>query len=210
LSRANEWIERTIPPGCSRYYAILHADKEAREYLQAITALLGIWSQLGFCSTEPEIAMRKIDWWRAELTGEHCEHPLSQLLESDLTDKQDLSGQLLDILTGYAELIQFGSPSTDEANKLFHWSTGAAACLVLTGVENTTNNPVARAGVALSRFRCWRYLPEHINNKLMCLPMTVLQANGFSPEQLQPGSEDAALSEFFSQQLVVCWLNNKY
>ena len=146
--------------------------------------------------------MHKIDWWRAEISAQQCEHPLSQLLASALTNNQQLSEQLLDALNGYADLLQFGSPSTDEANKLFHWSTGAVACLALTGVENTTDNPVARAGVALSRFRCWRFLPNHINAKLLCLPLSVLEANDVSPVQLQPGSEEPALNTFFERELL--------
>ncbi len=198
---AQEWIDSAIPAGSSRYYAILHADTDAREYLQLVTTLISIWSQLAFNSQEPEVTMRKTDWWRAELSGEHRAHPITQLLEPYLNKDPGLANHLLDILSGYADLLQFGSPSTDEANKLFHWSTGAVACLTLTGVENTVNNPVARAGVALSRFRCLRHLPDHINARLLCLPLTSLEANGLSPKQLQPGVEDPALDTFFKQQL---------
>jgi len=199
---AQEWIDRAIPPGSSRYYAILHADNDTRDHLQAITALINIWSRLAFKGHDPEIALRKIDWWRAELSGEHCEHPLTQLIESSIANNQELDKHLLEVLGGYADLLQFGSPSTDEANKLFHWTTGAVACLALTGAKNTVNNPVARAGVVLSRFRCMRYLPEHIKAKLLCLPLTLLEANELSPAQLQPGSDDPALASFFRQQLL--------
>lgn len=197
----SEWINRAIPAGSGRYYAMLHADDDAREHLQAVTALIGIWSQTAFGRSEPEIALRKIDWWRAEIAGEHCEHPLTRLLLPNIDSKKDLRPHLLDILKGYAELLQYGSPSTDEANKLFHWSTGAIACLALTGAENTVNNPVARAGVALSRFRCLRCLPEHINAKLLCLPMSLLEAESLSPAQFQPGSDDPTIITFFSRQL---------
>ena len=200
-SFSKEWIDRAIPPGSSRYYAVLHADDESREKLKAIISLVSIWSRLAFNSSDAEITLRKVDWWRTELSRENCEHPLTQLLASTLAGDANLTKHLLDILGGYADLVQFGSPSTDEANKLFHWSTGAVACLALTGVENTVNNPVARAGVVLSRFRCLRYLPEHVNAKLLCLPLTALEANGLSPAQLQPGSKDPALIAFFEQQL---------
>ena len=201
LSFSQEWIDRAIPPGSSRYYAVLHADSETRNRLKAITALIGIWSGLAFNGPDPEITLRKVDWWRTELAEESYKHPLTQLLESALSSNENLGKQLLEVLGGYADLIQFGSPSTDEANKLFHWSTGAVACLALTGVENTVNNPVARAGVALSRFRCLRYLPDHVNARLLCLPLAALETNGLSPAQLQPGSKDPALTAFFQQQL---------
>lgn len=196
-----EWLHRTIPAGSGRYYAILHADDDKREHLQAVTALISIWSQAAFARHDPEIALRKIDWWRSEITGEHREHPITQLLHSNPASTETASRHLLDILQGYAELLQYGSPSTDEANKLFHWSTGATACLALTGAENTVNNPVARAGVALSRFRCLRCLQQHIDAKLLCLPMSVLEANKLSPSQLQPGAGNPSLNAFFSQQL---------
>lgn len=195
-----EWIERAVPPGSSRYYAMLHASKEDRPRLQAITALIGIWSQLAFNSNETDIALRKFEWWREELDGIHQQHPLSIRLQQ-LPALPQQASRLQEILSGYAEVLQFGSPSTDEANKLFHWNTGAVACLALTGVENTHDNPVARAGVALSRFRCLRHLPAHINSKLLCLPLTVLEANNISPAQLQPGSDDPLVQTFLQQQL---------
>jgi phytoene synthase len=195
-----EWIERAIPAGSSRYYAMLHASDEDRPRLQTITALIGIWSQLAFNSNETDIALRKIEWWREELNGTHQQHPLSVQLQQLPAAPQQAS-RLQEILSGYAELLQFGSPSTDEANKLFHWNTGAIACLALTGAENTHDNPVARTGVVLSRFRCLRHLPEHINSKLLCLPMTVLEANNISPAQLQPGSGDPVVQTFLQQQL---------
>lgn len=197
----SDWINRAIPAGSGRYYAILHADDDTRSHLQTITALISIWSQTAFGRNEPEIALRKIDWWRAEIAGEHCQHPLTQQLQLNLETTGNVRAHLLEILKGYSELLQYGSPSTDEANKLFHWSTGATACLALTGAENTVNNPVARAGVALSRFRCLRCLPEHVHAKLLCLPMTVLEAENLSPAQFQPGSDDPAITAFFSRQL---------
>ena len=57
------------------------------------------------------------------------------------------------------------------------------------------------AGVALSRFRCLRYLPDHVNARLLCLPLAALEAKGLSPAQLQHGSKEPALTTFFQQQL---------
>jgi len=198
----DEWIEKAIPPGSGRYYALLHSDNNALS-LRAITTLISIWSRLGFTSRETEVARRKLDWWRNELQGNDYQHPVTIALQPYLVEHPDLLSQLNSLLDGYGSLLRHGSPSTEQANHTFHKLTGGAACTALCGsqLSETDKLIVSRTGIVLSQIRCLRYLRQHVANGLLCLPIASLEQAGISPQMLTADNTSTSLKNYLTSTL---------
>ena len=194
-----EWIEQAIPPGSGRYYALLHSDPELQTQQQLITTLVSIFSKLGFQSREVEVAKHKLQWWRQELEKESFNHPVMAAF-NNVTPV--MKSQLKQLLNSYGSLIESGSPSTDLQNQQFHLDTGAAACHLLCDTRDTIQT-VSDAGVVLSRFRCFRYLRQHVDSGLLCLPISSLETADISPAQLTPAARNKAVSDYFTSELTV-------
>lgn len=197
-----QWIEKAIPPGSGRYYALLHADNNPQP-LRAIATLISIWSKLAFNNREIEIARRKLDWWRDELHKDTCQHPITNALQAHLLERPALREQLIEILKGYGSLLEHGSPSTDQANQTFHALTGGTSCVALCDSEltNQDRDAVVQAGIVLSRFRCLRYLRQHVACGLLCLPLTSLEAADVTPDMLTIENNSDSLKEFLDNAL---------
>lgn len=195
-SDVEEWIDRAIPAGSGRYYALLHSDPSLQEKQRYVATLVSIFSKLGFQSREVEVVKHKLDWWRQELERESFSHPVTSALGSvNPVERQ----QLIRLLNGYGSLLEAGSPSTDEQNHQFHLDTGAAACHLLCGTHN--NEAVTQAGVVLSKFRCLHYLTQHVNSGLLCIPMSSLDTAGISPALLTPSTCTDAVINYLSEEL---------
>ncbi len=203
----DEWIDKAIPAGSGRYYALLHSDSDLQKQQRLIVALVSIFSQLGFQSREIEVAKHKLEWWRQELEKESFNHPVMVAL-ANTSPPANLNSHTLQttfkrlkvLLNGYGTLLDSGSPSSDEQNQQFHLATGAAACQLLCSTE--TDEPiVSDAGVALSKFRCFRHLREHVDHGLLCLPMSVLDTQDISPALLTPTAADEKVKAFLTKAL---------
>ena len=191
----SQWIEQAIPAGSGRYYALLHADPQWQQRQKLITALISIFSKLGFQSQEIEVAKHKLEWWRHELQNTSFQHPVTNALQA-IAPTEDNSDRLIQLLNGYGALLEQGSPASVEANDKFHLDTGANACHLLCGT--TENHPVVtRAGNALSKLRCYRYLRQHVEKGLLCIPMSTLESAGVSSADLSPASNNVEVAKFF-------------
>jgi len=138
-SDVDEWINKAIPAGSGRYYALLHSGSGLQKQQRLITTLVSIFSQLGFQSREIEVAKHKLEWWRQELEKESFDHPVMvALADSTATADATATDTLLPVtrkhlkvlLEGYGALLDSGSPSSDEQNQQFHLNTGGTACQV--------------------------------------------------------------------------------
>jgi len=207
-SDVDEWINKAIPAGSGRYYALLHSGSGLQKQQRLITTLVSIFSQLGFQSREIEVAKHKLEWWRQELEKESFDHPVMvALADSTATADATATDTLLPVtrkhlkvlLEGYGALLDSGSPSSDEQNQQFHLNTGGTACQLICSTDNDTS--VANAGVALSKFRCHRYLRQHVDHGLLCLPMSSLDAAGISPALLTPAAADEKVKNFIAGAL---------
>lgn len=193
----NEWIEQAVPAGSGRYYALLHSDPSLQEKQRLLATVISIFSKLGFQSREVEVVKHKLDWWREELGLKTFRHPVTSALGS-ISDVE--RQHLQQLLNGYGSLLESGSPSTDEQNQQFHLDTGAVACQILCGTHS--NQAVADTGIALSKFRCLRYLRQHVDSGLLCLPLSSLDAAEISPALLTPTASTDAVENFLSKELL--------
>ena len=202
-SDVDEWIDSAIPAGSGRYYALLHSDPGLQKQQRLNATVVSIFSKLGFQSREIEVAKHKLEWWRQELEKESFNHPVMAALVNT-TATQTLSAatqkRLKTLLHGYGQLLDSGSPSSDEQNQQFHLDTGAAACQLICATESD-EAVVAGVGVALSKFRCFRYLRQHVDHGLLCLPMSSLDAAGISPALLTPAAADEKVKIFLTEAL---------
>ena len=192
-----EWFDQAIPAGSARYYALLHSHPELQEKQRLVTTLISIFSKLGFQSREVEVAKHKLEWWRQELEKETFSHPV---MVAFTTMTPVIRSQLKQLLNGYATLLESGSPSTDQQNQQFHSDTGAVACHLLCDTQEG-NESVHNAGVVLSRFRCLRYLRQHVDSGLLCLPISSLEAVDISPALLTPAANNEAVNAYFATEL---------
>lgn len=193
----HEWIEQAIPAGSGRYYALLHSDPALQQNQRLVATLISIFSKLGFQSREVEVARHKLDWWRQELEKDTYSHPVMAAFDS-VTPV--MRAQLTQLLSGYGTLLESGSPSTDEQNLKFHLDTGAVAFHLLSGTQSD-NTTVSDAGIVLSRFRCIRYLRQHVDSGLLCLPMSSLDAAEISPALLTPTASNEIVGKYLSAEL---------
>jgi len=192
-----EWISRAVPDGSGRYYALLHADDTDAQRQKLITALISIFSQIGFQSREIEVAKQKALWWQQELLKDKFQHPVMLALrDQDLTPAA--LHQLQHLLDAYTSLLTQGSPSGDTENFNFHLHTGSTACYLLANTE-AQDEVLRNTGIALSKFRCYRYLRMHIERGLLCLPISTLEAANISPADLVPGQHNEKLETFFQR-----------
>ena len=202
-SDVDEWIDSAIPAGSGRYYALLHSDPGLQKQQRLNATVVSIFSKLGFQSREIEVAKHKLEWWRQELEKESFNHPVMAALVNT-TATETLSAathkRLKTLLHGYGQLLDSGSPSSDEQNQQFHLDTGAAACQLICATESD-EAVVAGVGVALSKFRCFRYLRQHVDHGLLCLPMSSLDAAGISPALLTPAAADEKVKIFLTEAL---------
>ncbi len=199
MSGADEWIEQAVPPGSGRYYALLHSDPELQQKQRLVSTLISIFSKIGFQSREIEVAKHKLEWWRCELEKETFQHPVMVALDNANPSPQ--TRQMLQVLlVSYSMLLQSGSPSTDNENKHFHLHTGAGACHLLCDADGEIA-ALNDAGTVLSRLRCYRHLRLHVENGLLCLPMSSLESANLSPADLTPDSGNKKVSEFLKTAL---------
>ncbi len=209
----DEWVDKAIPAGSGRYYALLHSDPGLQSQQRLIATLISIFSKLGFQSREIEVAKHKLEWWRQELEKESFNHPVMVALAN--AQQPDNSEQLAKtsrsllpathkrlkiLLDGYGTLLDSGSPSSDEQNQQFHLNTGAAACHLLCA-KNSDEAVISDAGVVLSKFRCLRYLRQHVDHGLLCLPMASLDAADISPALLTPAAANDKVNGFMAESL---------
>jgi len=183
----DEWIDSAIPAGSGRYYALLHSNSALQKQQRLLATLVSIFSKLGFQSREIEVVKHKLEWWRHELEKESFNHPVMNAFDGDSVTPV-MRSQLKQLLNGYGGLLESGSPSTDEQNQQFHLDTGATACHLICSTQNSDKS-VTDAGVVLSKFRCFRYLRQHVDNGLLCLPMPSLDAAQISPALLTPATK---------------------
>jgi phytoene synthase len=76
---------RAVPPGTARYWSWLFSDRDSREPLLGIYALLAEWRALMDPGTEPGVAQIKLAWWHEELrrlAAGAPVHPISRYLAS--------------------------------------------------------------------------------------------------------------------------------
>lgn len=196
---AEEWIDKAIPAGSGRYYALLHSDPQIKTQQQLFVTLISIFSKLGFQSREIEVVRHKLDWWRQQLESESQQHPVMAEL-SQLSLVPGSKNYLTQLLNGYGMLLESGSPSSDDENQQFHLHTGAAACHLLCSTDDNTQ-VVTDIGVTLSKFRCFRYLRQHVDSGLLCIPMSLLDASDISPALLTPTASTDAVSKFLDREL---------
>lgn len=74
---------RAVPPGTARYFSWLFAERECREPLLGIYALLAEWRALIDPATERSVAQAKLAWWHEEvdrLSAGRPVHPISRHL----------------------------------------------------------------------------------------------------------------------------------
>lgn len=199
MSGADEWIEQAVPPGSGRYYALLHSDPELQQKQRLVSTLISIFSKIGFQSREIEVAKHKLEWWRCELEKETFQHPVMVALDNANPSPQTRQ-RLQVLLVSYSMLLQSGSPSTDNENKHFHLHTGAGACHLLCDADGEIA-ALNDAGTVLSRLRCYRHLRLHVENGLLCLPMSSLESANLSPADLTPDSGNKKVSEFLKTAL---------
>jgi len=202
------WTTAAAPAGSGRYYALLHSEQPFQQQQRLITTLISIFSKLGFQSREIEVAKLKLNWWRNELEKDRFDHPVTTALAESFTatgheisqpdNTLHCTDRLQILLNGYGSLLENGSPSKPESHyQNFHTATGATACQLLCNTD--TEDPVVNdVGVVLSKFRCYRYLRQHIDSGLLCLPMTALDAANISPAALTPGNTDSTVQAFLS------------
>jgi phytoene/squalene synthetase len=197
------WQADLLPAGSARYYAVLQQDSADQARLKSILQLQQIWSRAGFSHRPTEATWLKLDWWQRELEDNQQRHPLSRALAASIEANPALTTQLLHVLKGYRDLTRNGSPGGDDENTRFHHLTGACACLALANCEDDTDTQqrVARLGIALSKWRCLRYLRRHVANGLLCLPKSRLDAAGISPAKLTPENSQPELQHFLAQEL---------
>jgi len=193
-----EWIARAVPEGSGRYYALLHADDADAQRQKLITALISIFSQLGFQSREIEVAKQKALWWQQELQKDKFQHPVMLALQEQGLTPAALH-QLQHLLDAYDSLLSQGSPSGDNENFNFHLHSGGIACILLAN-NKVEDEALRDTGIALSRFRCCRYLRMHIERGLLCLPISKLEAANISPAELLPGQHNDKLEAFFQDE----------
>lgn len=200
-----DWIADAIPPGSARYYAWLHHRQTDRDRLASLLGLQRIWSQAGFTRQPGDAIRLKFDWWVTELADNRARHPLTARLAAAIAASPPLQCQLLDTISGYRELVRGGSPSATRDNAQFHQSTGAAMCRAIAASESepgNNNRQIDAAGIALSQWRCLRYLSQHIESGLLCLPASALDAAGLGPADLRSTDQpNPALNALFEQQL---------
>ena len=188
----DEWTDKAIPAGSGRYYALLHTEAQLQNHQKHIATLISVFSKLGFQSGEIEVAKHKLNWWRIELEKESFQHPVMASLDAPSALTLERIKQLLN---AYGSLLENGSPSTDHENQQFHLHTGATACQLLCNTE-TDIEAVTKAGSTLSQLRCYRYLRQHVDHGLLCLPMSALEAANISPAQLGPDNKDKPVQDF--------------
>ncbi len=194
--QVNEWVEKAVPAGSGRYYALLHSDSDIQQRQRLIATLISIFSKLGFQSREVEVVKHKLDWWRQELELDNFRHPVTDALGNiSRSERQSLQR----LLNGYGSLLESGSPSTDEQNYQFHLDTGGTACELLC--SSNENTAVSLLGIALSKFRCLRYLRQHVDSGLLCIPMSSLDAAELSPALLTPAASTEAVESFLLKEL---------
>jgi len=217
-SDIDEWINKAIPAGSGRYYALLHSDSGLQKQQRLITTLVSVFSQLGFQSREIEVARHKLEWWRQELEKDSFDHPVmaafanttasANTLEARPATEDPVTANLLPethkrlkiLLEGYGALLDSGSPSNDEQNQQFHLATGAVTCQLICCTKSD-EAVVGDAGVALSKLRCFRYLRQHVDHGLLCLPMSSLDAAGISPALLTPAAADDNVKRYLADAL---------
>lgn len=197
------WHEDLLPFGSARYYALLQHPDDDRARIKCILQLQQQWSRAGFSERPTEAVWLKLDWWRDELQDGRQRHPLSQALAPHIQSNPALREQLLHMLKGYRDLARNGSPGSDEENHRFHYLTGACASLALANGrdDDPATQMLANVGVALSRWRCLRYLRRHVACGLLCLPQGLLNRNGIKPADLQLGAALPALREMLGAEL---------
>ncbi len=191
-----EWVDKAVPLGSGRYYALLHSDNAFQSRQQIIATLISIFSKLGFQSREIEVVKHKLEWWRYELEKDHSLHPVMSAF-NDSAQVSNARERLQTLLNGYGSLLESGSPSTDSENALFHHDTGATACQLLCETDSDIQS-ISNVGIALSRMRCFRYLRQHVDNGLLCLPMSSLESAGISPAWLTPDNNNEELQQYLS------------
>lgn len=194
-----QWIQQAIPAGSGRYYALLHAAPQWQHRQRLITTLISIFSKLGFQSQEIEVAKHKLEWWRHELQNTTFQHPITKALQTN-DPSENATDQLLQLLNGYGALLEQGSPATEQANNKFHQDTGANACHLLCGTKEK-HPTVTQVGTVLSKLRCFRYLRQHVEKGLLCIPMATLESAGVSSADLTPATNNADVAKFFRHSL---------
>ncbi|OED42438.1 hypothetical protein AB833_07330 [Chromatiales bacterium (ex Bugula neritina AB1)] len=193
----DEWTQNAIPPGSGRYYSLLHADAESQHQLRAIATLVSIWSKLCFNSRELTAAQKKLAWWREELNRDTYRHPVTLALQVEFSSNPPMLEAMKMVLDGYGALLDYGSPSSESANALFHSRTGGQVCIALhefyrnkASLTSDTNSCqiLEETGISLSKFRCLRYLRQHMSNGLLCFPLSELEANDIKPDMFSANS----------------------
>lgn len=188
-----DWTSQAIPPGSGRYYALLHTDSPLQQQQKLIVTLVSIFSKLGFQSREIEVAKHKLNWWYTELEKQSFQHPVMAAMEEP---SELILTRLRKLLSAYGSLLDKGSPSGDDENREFHSNTGAVACQLLCNTP-TDVKAVNRVGTALSKVRCYRYLRLHVDQGLLCFPLSTLEAASISPATLGPDNTDTTIQNFF-------------
>lgn len=196
------WIKAAVPPGSGRYYACLH--EKQPEYTATILTLYSIWSKLAFSNREIEAARKQVEWWQLELARPTPLHPVTNALKQGSPQHYKIiCTHLSTVLSGYESLLTEGSQSRSPALTRFHAKTGATAAKIIAGtvIHHQSNQLICDIGIALSKFRCIRYLQKHAANGLLCLPFEALSEAGVSPADLVPGRYSQQLTAFLHQQL---------
>jgi phytoene synthase len=202
-------INRAVPPGSLRYFALLYALPAQRE---ALTALLVIEMEIreSACSGNHDVAHTRLRWWRSEvdrLINGSAQHPATRMLQSAASLPHDFWSLLHEVLSAAdMDLARLTYRNMDELSAYCARSSGAiyelAALQALSPAtpDAALRSAVNRVGGSLRQTEILRDLRQDCRAGRLYLPLDILERHQVSSSELQQPqfstATQAALREY--------------
>lgn len=189
-SRNDEECRRIATPiGSGFRYASLPLDEHQRRGVVALRALDLTLSEITDPTADPQIARRKLDWWRnalhQALTQHQTEHPILQSLLSaiDTDTRRALIPRIESRLgAAFIELDYQGFETRQDLDAYLEASGGAMFGLygLILHAPPTSLDTLTQLGALHLRLHRLTYLGRHRQHGRIYLPAELLTEKGFS------------------------------
>lgn len=190
MLRSDEECRRIATPiGSGFRYASLPLDEHQRRGVVALRALDLTLSEITGSTADPQIARRKLDWWRnalhQALTQDKAEHPILQslLLATDTDIRHALIPRIESRLgAALIELDYQGFETGQDLEAYLEASGGAMFGLygLILHAPPTSLDTLTRLGALHLRLYRLTYLGRHLQHGRIYLPAELLTEKGFS------------------------------
>lgn len=200
--------DKTARSGSSFYYSFLFLPADRRRAITALYAFCREVDDVVDECREPDVAQRKLDWWRAEIAALFAgqpSHPVTQALSVAISQFNLPEEHFQEIIDGMAMDLSSSRYATFQELSLYCYRVAGVVGLMAAEIfgyqQRNTQKYAHHLGMAFQLTNIIRDIREDARRSRIYLPLEDLARFGVSEADILNGKTSAATQQLMAFQL---------